>query len=79
MHRDAKEEEYLYIYFNALDSRFTFFYWYNLFKQTNDKGLPDHKKIIDGVMKNASGRELQNFVQKTMDDCFEEMEKGNIL
>lgn len=29
-------------------------------------------------MKNISGRELQNFVQKTMDDCFEEIDKGEL-
>lgn len=44
----------------------------------DDKGKPDQKKIIDGIMKNTSGRELQNFIQKTFDDCFELLEKGEI-
>lgn len=30
-------------------------------------------------MKNTSGRELKDFVQKTLDDCFRGLEKGEVF
>nr|AUF72975.1 odorant-binding protein [Anoplophora chinensis] len=49
-----------------------------VFKQlgmTDDNGLPDHSKIVEGLLKNVTERELSIFLQEAAGDCFQQMDQ----
>nr|USH46133.1 odorant binding protein 1 [Apriona germarii] len=51
-----------------------------VFKQlgmSDDNGLPDHSKIVDGLLKNVTGRELSIFLQEAADECFQQISQEN--
>ncbi|KAJ8946340.1 hypothetical protein NQ318_004230 [Aromia moschata] len=43
---------------------------------TNDNGLPDHAKVVEGLLKTATNRELMVFLQESADECFQQMDQG---
>ncbi|CAH1109941.1 unnamed protein product [Psylliodes chrysocephalus] len=36
-------------------------------------GLPDHSKLVERLLKDVNGRELRNFLQDTVDECYQEV------
>nr|AKK25130.1 odorant binding protein 2 [Dendroctonus ponderosae] len=46
-------------------------------EMTDTNGLPDHKKVASALVKSASGRETQDFLQDSVDECFQETEEGD--
>ncbi|XP_050506988.1 odorant-binding protein 59a [Diabrotica virgifera virgifera] len=40
-------------------------------------GMPDHSKLLEGLLKTATSRELRNFFQDTVDECYQELNEGN--
>nr|UYS88353.1 odorant binding protein 1 [Aromia bungii] len=44
---------------------------------TNDNGLPDHAKVVEGLLKTATNRELRVFLQESADECFQQMDQEN--
>lgn len=49
------------------------------FFQTDDNGLPDHSKIVEGLLKNVTGRELSIFLQEAAGECFQQMDQGKFF
>nr|AMP19495.1 odorant binding protein 13 [Tomicus yunnanensis] len=46
-------------------------------EMTDTNGLPDHKKFASTLVKSATGRVIQNFLQESTDECFQGIEEGN--
>ncbi|RZB39598.1 uncharacterized protein BDFB_001231 [Asbolus verrucosus] len=44
-------------------------------EMADSNGYPLHDKILEGLLKNVTGRELHDFLQDSTDDCFQEMDK----
>ena len=44
-------------------------------QMTDSTGYPTHAKILEGLLKNATNRELRDFLQDTTDECFQDMDK----
>ncbi|KAF2902179.1 hypothetical protein ILUMI_04011 [Ignelater luminosus] len=45
----------------------------------DDNGYPEHNRVAQGLLKNAKGRELRDFIQDSTDECFQLMEQGEKL
>jgi hypothetical protein len=44
-------------------------------QMTDNTGYPIRTKILEGLLKNATKRELRDFLQDSTDECFQEMDK----
>lgn len=42
----------------------------------DDNGYPEHNRVAQGLLKNAKGRELRDFIQDSTDECFQLMDQG---
>nr|AQY18976.1 odorant-binding protein [Galeruca daurica] len=45
----------------------------------DSKGMPDQEKLVNEIVKTATTRELQTFLQESIDQCYQEMDKDNNL
>lgn len=52
---------------------------FNNLKMTDLTGYPVHTRILDGLLKNSTNRELRDFLQDTTDDCFQQMDKEDTM
>ncbi|XP_072384944.1 uncharacterized protein Obp59a [Diabrotica undecimpunctata] len=43
----------------------------------DNKGIPDHSKLLEALLKTATSRELRNFFQDTVDQCYQELNEDN--
>ncbi|KAJ8923086.1 hypothetical protein NQ315_001638 [Exocentrus adspersus] len=53
-----------------------------VFKQlglTEANGDPDHNKIVEGLLKHATGRELRIFLQESAGECFQQVHEESNL
>ncbi|KAL3272633.1 hypothetical protein HHI36_014099 [Cryptolaemus montrouzieri] len=41
---------------------------------TDNNGYPEHQKIVDGLLNNAKGQELKDFLEDTADRCFQKVD-----
>ncbi|XP_044252996.1 general odorant-binding protein 71 [Tribolium madens] len=48
-------------------------------QMTDLTGYPVHAKILDGLLKNTTNRELRDFLQDTTDECFQQMDKEDTM
>ncbi|EFA09155.2 uncharacterized protein Obp59a [Tribolium castaneum] len=48
-------------------------------QMTDSTGYPVHTKILDGLLKNTTNRELRDFLQDTTDECFQVMDKEDTM
>ncbi|XP_056643772.1 odorant-binding protein 59a isoform X1 [Diorhabda sublineata] len=42
-------------------------------------GMPDHDKLVEGIVKSAKNQELQSFLQDSVNECYQEIEKSSNL
>nr|USE58850.1 odorant-binding protein [Lasioderma serricorne] len=45
-------------------------------QMTNEKGFPEYSKILNGLLKGATGRELRDFLEESTNECFQQMERS---